>query len=77
VLVAEEVEVTEDIGKLGWLNVEGDDGRGQPIPRPSRPSQDDVGELDGVAEEGDDDGELDGVIVGSGQPIPSPKSPLH
>jgi hypothetical protein len=64
----------------------GDDGegRGQPIPRPSRPPHDDVApesvvvELDGMAVEADvDDGELNGGVVGRGQPIPSPKSPSH
>jgi hypothetical protein len=63
--------------------VEDDDDWGeQPIPKPSRPSQDDVvgvglvvGELDGAAVEAG--GELDAVVVGGGQPTPSPKSPSH
>jgi len=56
------------------------------MPRPSRPSQEDVvsaelvvGELYG-AEDGagdDNDCELDEVVKGGEQPIPSPKSPVH
>lgn len=70
------VGVAEGIGELGWLDAEGDDGRGQPIPSPSKPlhcvevAPEVVGELEGAStlRIGDD---------GSGQPIPSPNKPLH